>query len=642
MSLDAPRCSAHGRFKVAWVDGGMTMTARGVERAAVSAAIRFGSLGLLVIVTPILAWSAPALGAASMTALVVFAAVAARAAWQHIAGHRIFERGVWSRMRRLTVEPPPAVAADYREAPPHMFRVVLDGVPLDPTDPPNVSVTSSFRDQVAGKWRPPRTLYSVNLVFRSHIVRVESFVNAPDALALASELRQALGLEGREVQVLTMAPFETTRKGASIGILLLFAHVLPAVAAIRWALSTDFADDFASRLAIACLAVALSGLVVQALALAFSVSLVTEATQETFGIELDVSPSRRWARTGAVAWSIASIGLAVFLLRSSTATGTFRAGSDRLLVVDIEGQPAILGWAQDERGLALGAFDAKTGARRWRWATADALIDLVSSGGRTAIAYGTSVEFDPSMHNETSVVAFDTATGAKIWSSYFAGAVDRPLFVHGCVVMSPGLFGDPSQDLDEATGSKCRPEGPAEDGPRPDAEPPPSDPGGRATYWVNRMGDLGKRADAIEGARKAQAPRDMNAKRASLEVDGTVYDIDATQPRLLASATRGGHRIWRTPLPAQDLFGLPFAVGAGVVLVAGSEHRADGERALRLVALDAATGRIRFVQKHDRRTFGSSTDVVIAAGTGIVVWADELLGYDLSSGRVSWSVGEAP
>ena len=77
------------------------------------------------------------------------------------------------------------------------------------------------------------------------------------------------------------------------------------------------------------------------------------------------------------------------------------------------------------------------------------------------------------------------------------------------------------------------------------------------------------------------------------------------------------------------------------MLVAGSEHRADGQRALRLVALDAATGRIRFVRKHDRHDFGLSTDVVIAADTGILVWADELLGYDLSTGRVSWSVGEA-
>ncbi len=206
--------------------------------------------------------------------------------------------------------------------------------------------------------------------------------------------------------------------------------------------------------------------------------------------------------------------------------------------------------------------------------------------------------------------------------------------------MSPELIGHSSQDLDEATGSKCRPEGPAEEVPRPESESPPSDPVGRLTYWMNRMDDLGKRAKAIETARNAQAPRDMDAGRASLEVDGTFYTIDATQPRLLASAFRDGHWIWQTPLPAQDLYGLPFAVGAGVVLVAGSEHRADGQRALRLVALDAATGRIRFIRKHDRRGSGLSTDVVIAAGTGVVVWADELLGYDLSSGRVSWSVGE--
>jgi hypothetical protein len=456
MSLDAPRCSAHGRFEVAWVDGGMTMTARGVERSAVSAALRYGSLGLLVIGPAIVAWAAPVIEAASMSTLVVLAAVAATAAWAHIAEHRIFERGVWSRVRRrLTVEPPPAVAADYREAP-QRFRVVLDGIPLDPTDPPSVSVASWVRIQVAGRQRTARTLYRVNLVFRSHIVRVETFVNGRDALALASELRQALGLEDSEAQVLTVPPFEATRRGVSIGILLLFAHVLPAVAAARWAWSTDFADGFASRLAIASSAVALSGLAVQALALAFSVPLMTEATQETFGVEPDVSPSRRWAWMGALVWSVASIGLAVFLWGSSTATGTFRAGRDRLLVVDVGGEPAVLGWVQDKRGRALGAFDAKTGARRWRLATADALLGLASSGGRTAIAYGTTVEFEPSLHDETSVVAFDTATGAKTWSSYFAGTVDRPFFVHGCVVMFPGAFGGSDQDFDEATGSKCR------------------------------------------------------------------------------------------------------------------------------------------------------------------------------------------
>jgi outer membrane protein assembly factor BamB len=158
---------------------------------------------------------------------------------------------------------------------------------------------------------------------------------------------------------------------------------------------------------------------------------------------------------------------------------------------------------------------------------------------------------------------------------------------------------------------------------------------------MNQIGDLEKRAEAVETAGKAQTPRDMNAKRASLEADGTVYEVDATRTGLVASAFRGAQRIWQTPLPAQDLFGLPFAVGAGVVLVAGSEHRADGRRALRLVALDATTGRIRFVRKHERRDFGLSTDVVIAGGTGVVVWADELLGYDVSSGRLSWSVGEA-
>ena len=640
MIPDAPRNPAHGRFEVAWVDGGMTMTARGVERGAVSAAIRFGSLGLLAIGPPIVAWSAPAPEATSMTALVLLAGVAALAAWVHIARYRIFELGVWSRVRRrLTIEPPLAVATDYREAP-QKLRVVLDGVSLDPTDPPRVSVTSSIWIQATGELRTAQ-LHRVNLLFRSHLVRVETFVNAQDALALARELRQALGLEGRDEQGLTEIPFEATRKGVAIGGLLFLAHVLPAVAAILWARSTDFAEGVASRLAIASSAVALSGLAVQALALAFSVSLVTEATLQTFGIELEVTPSRRWARMGALGWSVASIGLAVFLWGSHTATGTFRAGRDRLLVVDVGGDPAVLGWVQDERGLALGAFDAKTGARRWRLATPDVVMDLASSGGRTAIAYGTSVEFEPSLHDETSVVAFDTATGAKAWSSYFAGTVDRPLFVHGCIIMSPGPFGSSSHDLDEATGSKCRPEGPAEGGPRPDSEPPPSDPGARITYWMNRIDDLAKRTEAIETAGKAQTPRDMNAKRASLEADGTIYDISATRTGLLASAFRGAQRIWQTPLPAQDLFGLPFAVGAGVVLVAGSEHRADGQRALRLVALDAATGRIRFVRKHDRRKFGLSTDVVIAAGTGILVWADELLGYDLSTGRVSWRVGEA-
>ena len=374
MSLDAPRCSAHGRFEVAWVDGGMTMTARGVERGAVSAAIRFGSLGLLVIGPPILAWCTPALQAPSMTALVVLAGVAARAAWVHIARYRVFESGVWARVRRrLTIEPPPAVAADYREAP-EKPRVVLDGVSLDPTDPPGVSVTSSARLQATGIQRIAR-LYRVNLLFRSHLVRVETFANARDALALARELRQALGLAACDEPAATEIPFEATPKGVAVGGLLFLAQVLPAVAAIRWARSTDFAEGFATRLAIASSAVALSALAVQALALAFFESLVTEATQETFGIEVDVSPSRRWARMGALGWSVASIGLAVFSWGSNTATGTFRAGRDRLLVVDIGGEPAVVGWVRDERGLALGAFDTKTGARRWRLPTSDVLMD---------------------------------------------------------------------------------------------------------------------------------------------------------------------------------------------------------------------------------------------------------------------------
>src|SRR5271170_3968704 len=211
MTLDAPRCSTHGRFEVAWVDGGMTMTARGVERSAVSAAIRFGSLALLVIGPPIFAWSAPALEATSMTALVVLAGVAAMAAWVHIARYCVFESGVWARVRRrLTIEPPLAVAADYREAP-QKPRVVLDGVSLDPTDPPRVSVTLSVWVQATGGLRTAQ-LYRVNLLFRSHLVRVETFANAWDALALARELREALALEACDEQVPTEIPFEATPK----------------------------------------------------------------------------------------------------------------------------------------------------------------------------------------------------------------------------------------------------------------------------------------------------------------------------------------------------------------------------------------------------------------------------------------------
>jgi len=111
-------------------------------------------------------------------------------------------------------------------------------------------------------------------------------------------------------------------------------------------------------------------------------------------------------------------------------------------------------------------------------------------------------------------------------------------------------------------------------------------------------------------------------------------EAPGSPPELILSAAWSGKVVWTTELPARPVEGLPMAEaeGAGTVVVAATDLRTGGN--LRLIGVDASSGRIRYVHRHPAKS--NEPVYVVAAGSLVLVWSGQLAGVDPDSGRVTW------
>jgi hypothetical protein len=628
-----------GHFEVTRTAGGVTLTARGFDRHAAARWARLGFLALFALGPAAFALVAPEREGAAMIVFLLLGMGAAMADMLYTARSRVFEAGAWSRVRRV-LEIRLAGDGDHRHAP-RGPSIVLDGVALDPADPARVAISAAVLGLASVHVR-----HHVSLVFRARVLRVDTFTELEDALALVEVLREALGLEASETKIDAEVPLEGTPAGVLIGVAALLAQILPLVGAAPWAVVEDLDDGLAPRLALAGVVLAVLAVIVQEAAFRFSAAVVAEATRATYGIELASPPSRRPAWIGAAVWSASAVALLVVAPGSGPSPpappvqGNFVLGGDRLAMTDIDGTSSPIGLAPVRVGYAVVALDPRTGKRRWSLPVPDH-VNRISLGGVVPLASGSSF-------GTTTAQAFDVRTGASLWSAWASGDLRAAFFKDGCLVLRLEPLRGPSsyKAFDAATGKTCAATALLEASePAPVSPPMPAataDPLEQLEWFKKRSQQMDAQRslrESLVAAEQEQAPpsRDTEAKRASVTAPGTTYELDATGERLVLSAARGGAVAWKTVLPAAALPGLPFAPCDGVVLVAGAAlHSGKRSRRLRLVGVDAATGTIRFVEHHPAAEVGP-TAVAFSAGTALVYWAQELRGLDPATGKVVWS-----
>ena len=602
---------ALGRFDVTSLEGGLTLTARRFDAATRARWVRVTSLALMALAPGALVALAPRAAEAALVLgplLGLGAALAERAYTVH---HGLYDTGPWSRVRRrLEVES--ARQGDPRH-PPHAARLVLDGKVLDPDDPARLVVTRS----VHLSWMDLlRERYHVSLVFRHRVLRIESFEDPEETLALARLLGEAIGIEAAP-EVITEGHFEYTLAG----VLVVLATLTSFLGPLSWACLADVAEE-STRLAIAFAIAAASALGAQQVGRRFGAVRIVEVAEAAYGIEFGARPSRRVAWIGAALWGVCALVLTVVGCSAGPrlSLGNFTLGGDRLLFTDAGSYPLPVGLRYRGEHQEIVALDPRTGRPRWS-CPIEGEVSHLDLQGPVALAFG-----EHGYPHQTIVVAFDPHTGERRWETGAVGALDGVFFKDGCVVVALGDYFTRTgyQAFDAITGMSCAAIAPI-------ASPDPrTEPAVLMDYYV--------RAPALAAAQRAQAmpARDQKRKRLSLESAGVTYALDGTGERMAVSAVGGGVA-WTTELPAGAAPGLPFAASDGLVLVAGCAVRYTGPGCrARLIGLDAATGRVRFMKRRPESQFGP-TDVAITAGEAILASAGGLEGYDAVTGELSWT-----
>jgi hypothetical protein len=592
------------RFDVTRANGAVTFTARHDGYHGLVHRIRVVSLALLVAVPLFFALVAPEEEMVPAFAVLFLGMAAAIADMLDTSRYRIFRTHPWSFVRQSLVVLPPT-EGDHRHAPTGR-RLLVDGAPIEVTDPARILVSTSVIVVQQNGFTQTRIRHHVDLVFARSVVRVDTAEELEDAADVGRAVREAMGLDKAAVEVGLTTPFETTGAGMALGVVSVLVQVGAIIGAMVWAMTSDVADRGTTRLALAALVLAVLDVLVQETTFHFSTAAQASKTAEGYGIQIEPAPLRRRARIGfavTVPALIAAAALGIDTSGTQRQRADFTPGGERLALVDIDGVPSPVGFSIGH----LDAIDPRNGQRRWS-------IPLDHYSQSKLVIRG-SIGL---VHGDSAFLSFDPRSGRVLWKADVPNGWRSFFFHEGCIVFGEGLG---YRSIDERTGGACA-----------------------ALAWASAeaQDDAAHREAraALHAAEKAQREAEamQRSVRASRKVDGVEYEVDTANGQLFVTASRAGTRLWRTELPASPLSRTPFAVGDGLVLAAGASlgHRRGAAR-LRLVGLDAATGKIRFVEHHPAAE-GLYTDVAVAGGVAVVAWAYELFGVSPTTGKVLWRV----
>jgi outer membrane protein assembly factor BamB len=612
-----------GRFDITRAHGTVTFTTDDEGYHELVRRLRLGSLALLVLV-PLVIAVVSGDEAVTLLALVLLGTVAPTADMIFTARHRLLQTPPWSLVRRTLVVLPPT-EGDHRH-PPTGPALVVDGVRIDAPVPPRMRITTSVLVMQQGGATTTTIRHHVDVLFRRQVVRVDTFEELEDAVELGHAVREALGLDEGAMEIGVAAPFEGTGVGMAIGAIAAVVQIFAVIAAVPWAMAADVGERPSVRMALAAVALLPFVVLVQEVAFHFSAAAMARNTADGMDVEADPVPEARRARLGAGA----AFGLGALLLGAAVATAWTRAprrdfvlGGDRFTLVEGDGAPSLLGLVPGH----LVALDPATGKERWRTPV---------SGAVTRFEVHESVGLIPGSGGAFEV--FDLRTGRIAWKAAVPTGGSSFFLKDGCVVLeSVGSF----HAFDQATGERCA------------ALAWLLDPA-LAVQEVDDPRALQRQIDRLEKAKEAnrerlqklrsaaqaQAAPSLDSRRIRRTVGGVDYTLDTDGEQLVVAANRDGARLWSTELPAARLSRSPFAVGDGWILVAGvGLPGGKGSGRLRLIGLDAVTGKIRFVERHPVAESWSTADVTIAGGVGVVAWAQELYAVAPATGKVVWQLG---
>jgi hypothetical protein len=610
-----------GRFDIAREGDAFTFTARDDGYHALARNLRVGSLALVALAPAFLALLAPDEPAVPVAALMVLGMFAPAIDMIYTARFRVFRAGPWSTVaQKISIQP--AGEGDARHAPGGL-RVIVDGAAIEGVESPRLRVWTSVVVMQNQGATNTTLRHHVELVLRRRVIRVDTLEDQDDALDLGRALIEALGLPETAVEADAGPAFEGTGAGLAIGVVGALVSIPVAIGAVIWAMNVDLGDSSAPRFAVAGLAAALFALLVEEVAFRFALAALTRKTAQAYDIDVDAGPFARAAQRGTAAVGAAALALVLLGMHTGVADlprSDFSLGGAHFALAEMDGVATPIGLAQGR----LVAVDPRTGAARWTRPVPQTItrLDLRAA---PALAHGT--DYFP---RSASLLAFDPRSGAIGWQQQASGDWSS-LFRHGgCVVLaSSGKY----RGFDERDGQPCAAlaeldasSNPADDARRmmqAAADRPEKDP-------------LQAKRDALQAAERAQLEAERTGDRVTRKVGGIEYDLDARAGQLVVRAFGPSGKLWERELPAARLHDHPFAVGEGLVLVAGV--RLGGQKSpgrLRLVGLDAATGAVRFVSHHPARD-GWQADVAVSGGVGLVAWAGELWGVDPKSGAVRW------
>lgn len=525
--------------------------------------------------------------------------------------------GLWDIFRRRVHREPPYRGVQHTvviEAPtdsrglrdlPPAPGVLIDGQRIRVEDPPRVALTRCG------------VRHQVSLVFEAEVVRVLTDCDRGSAKVLAEELSSALGLADPKGEI----PVEEL--GASfVSVTLLSLVAVSGVAgAACWGIFADLPTHVGSSVMVAVAAAWVAFVVARRFGLRVIRDVASRAAQQAHGISAreptPSAPGGRWfavlvvAALGAV--SIAGALVAAPELPKSNGYCWYGA-PPKLCAIDVNADniPDAITYTCGGSGpwssVDLHASDVRTGAHIMGLPPLD-FSNLTSCAPPFLTRDGQDI-VGTSKGKVTFLAAYDTlfASRRSLWRVPIPGEIVEVLRSKGCALVRS--WHDPREDtwttVDLATGGRCS------------AIPEPVEDA------------------AIEAARaeieRARPPPGWRT------ADGVSYQLATSESArgFALSATRGETRLWATNLPARPLANGPIAVAGGTVVVAATDLRTG--RYLRLLGVDAESGRVLYLRRHPTRF--KAPIALLAVGPMVLVETERLAGLVPSSGEIAWITKE--
>jgi hypothetical protein len=499
----------------------------------------------------------------------------------------------------LTVDEALPDPGGLRDAP-RRPRLIIDGRLTNQEAVHQVAVTRSGD-------RRGSTRYHVSIVVGADVFWVDTFSDCAAASSLAEELAAALGLASPSVEL------RTEELGASRGQVVLAAALsLGGVAgAAAWGAMADFGDRSGPPLAVATVLAAVALAAGRRIGRRAVHVVVARVAHAAHGVTVGRPPR---AGGGDVVIAVSAAGALLIAALAGARSGPqdipepkgfcWAPGASRICMVSDgeSGLPAPVGVTCDWDGWTLSAVDPRRGER---------VVEPKEDAARHSADQTDKVYCAPPFvfTSRLDVTAFDMQRypTRSIWRVH-TGSVSDVLRSDECVFVHvlDAELGGAWKAYSLATGEAC---------------PSAPEPVSPATIGEAR------RQHAIWEAPPGQRT-----------VDGVTYSqTESRSPSGLAlSAARDGSTLWTTTLPATPVHGLPMAVAAGTVVVAATDLRTG--RNLRLIGVDAASGRVRYVRRHVAS--GKASVDVAAAGSVVVIWSGRLAGVEPGTGRVMWITKE--